>query len=148
MRRLFGRRSSESNDAASYVPIDDPRLRLLREIPVGSCVNPNIGSDKRSHGFLPVPCSEPHALELFGRGDIDPSLSEYPDAATLAAEGDRICRPLFEEYVGLDYNLSAFTFWAYYPEPEHWPDDRTVHCTLGDSSRSPHIDGAAKGSRR
>ena len=45
--------------------------------------------------------------------------------------GTGVCRPLFEEYVGLDYNLSDYTFWAYYPEPYRWPDDRTIHCALG-----------------
>jgi hypothetical protein len=148
MRRLFGRRSGEANAAATYVPIDDPRLQLLREIPVGACFNPNIGKDGRSHGFLPVPCSAPHVLELFGRGEADRALSEYPDADTLAAEGDRICRPLFGEYVGLDYNVSEYTFWAYYPEPDRWPDDRTIHCALGNSRRTPHDDGPAKGSQR
>lgn len=145
MRRLFGRRSSE---AAPFIPMDDPRLLVLREIPVGSCFNPNVGVDGRSHGYLAVPCSEPHALELFGRGEVDPSLSDYPDDDTLAAEGDRICRPLFEEYVGRDYDKSRYIFWAYYPEHDRWPDDRTIHCALGNSSRSPHNDGAAKGTRR
>ena len=137
-----------SDEAASWVPIDDPRLRLLRDIPIGSCFNVNIGADGRAHGFLTVPCWEPHALELFGRGEVDSRLSKYPDADTLAAEGDRICRPLFEEYVGLDYNQSESTFWAYYPEPNDWPHDRTIQCALGKGDRSAHDGGSAKGRRR
>jgi hypothetical protein len=137
-----------SAEAAAWIPIGDPRLRMLREIPVGSCLNENIGADGRGHGFVIAPCSEPHALELFGRGDVDARMSKYPNANSLAAEGDRICRPLFEEYVGLLYNQSGYTFWAYYPEPEDWPDDRTIQCTLGNSERSAHDNGSAKGSRR
>ena len=95
-----------------------------------------------------VPCEGTHALELYGRGEVDLRLSRFPNANSLAAEGDRICRPLFGEYVGLDYNQSEYTFWAYYPEPYDWPDDRTIHCTLGNSERSAHDDGSAKGSRR
>ena len=53
-------------------------------------------------------------------------MSEYPDADGLAAEGDRNCRPLFAEYVGLDYNQSQYTFWSYYPHPDDWPDDPTI----------------------
>ena len=137
-----------SDEAPSWVPIDDPRLRLLRDIPIGSCFNVNIGADGRAHGFLIVSCWEPHALELFGRGEVDSRLSKYPDADTLAAEGDRICRPLFEGYVGLDYNQSESTFWAYYPEPDDWPHDRTIHCALGKVDRSAHDGGSAKGRRR
>ena len=137
-----------SDEAASWVPIDDPRLSLLRDIPIGSCFNVNIGADGRAHGFLIASCWEPHALELFGRGEVDSRLSKYPDADTLAAEGDRICRRLFEEYVGLDYNQSESTFWAYYPEPDDWPHDRTIHCALGKFDRSVHDDGSAKGRRR
>ena len=97
-----------SDAAASWVPIDDPRLRSSRDISIGSCFNVNIGADGRARGFFTVPCWEPHALELFGRGEVDSRLSNDPDADTLAAEGDRICRRLFEEYVGLDYNRSEF----------------------------------------
>ena len=121
---------------------------VIREIPVGSWFNPNIGPDQRSHGYLPVPCSEPHVLEMFGRGEVDPRLSEYPDADTLAAEEDRVCRPLFEEYVGLDYNQSEYTFWAYSPEPYRWPDDRTIHCALGNATRTAHEGGLAKASQQ
>ena len=142
MRRLFGRRPSE---AGSFIPIDDPRLMVLREIPVGACFNPNIGPDGRSHGFVLVPCSEQHALELFGRGDIDPAFSEYPDAETLAAEADRVCRPLFEDYVGINYNDSRFIFWTYDPHPDDWPRDRTIHCALGNATRTIHDSGPALG---
>ena len=75
-------------------------------------------------------------------------MSEYPDADGLAAEGDRNCRPLFAEYVGLDYNQSQYTFWSYYPHPDDWPDDRTIHCALGNASRTPHDGGSAKDSRQ
>ena len=139
---------SGSDEAASWVPIDDPRLRLLRDIPTGSCFNVNIGADGRAHGFLIVSAWEPHALELYGRGEVDSHLTKYPDAETLAGEGDRICRPLFEEYVGVHYNQSESTFWAYYPEPEDWPHDRTIHCALGMFDRSVHDEGSAKGRRR
>jgi Septum formation len=137
-----------SAEAASWISIDDPRLRVLREIPVGSCFNVNIGADERAHGFLVVPCSEPHALEMFGRGEVAPDFSTFPDPDRLAAEGDRICRPLFGEYVGRDYNRSEYTFWAYYPEPDTWPDDRTIHCALGNEDRTVHEGGSAKDSRR
>jgi hypothetical protein len=131
--------------AASYVPIGDPRLRLIRELPVGACFNENMGADGRGHGYVEVPCSEPHELEMFGRGDVQPRFSKFPDAETLAAEGDRVCRPLFEQYVGLDYNLSKYTFWAFYPERDRWPEDRTIHCALGNADRSLHERGSAKG---
>ena len=113
--------------STSYVPITDPRLRLIREIKVGSCFNENVGADGVGHGYLIVPCTGSHELEMYGRGEIEPRCVRVPDADGLAAEGDRNCRPLFAEYVGLDYNQSQYTFWSYYPHPDDWPDDRPFH---------------------
>jgi hypothetical protein len=135
-----------SSTAVSYVSITDPRLKVIRDIPVGSCFNENIGSDGRGHGFIEVPCSERHELEMFGRGEVEPGISKYPDAKTMAAQEDRVCRPLFEAYVGVDYNHSEYTFWAYHPERDRWPQDRTIHCALGNAKRSAHDGGSANGS--
>lgn len=134
-----------SASATAYVSITDPRLRSISEIPVGACFNENIGADGGAHGFIEVPCSEPHHLEVFGRGEVEPRLSRFPDPKTLDAEGDRVCRPLFKQYVGLDYSLSKYTFWAFYPGRDRWPQDRTIHCALGNADRSLHERGSAKG---
>jgi len=132
----------------SMVPLDDPRLLLLRELPVGMCVNENIGPDGEGYGFLEVSCSEPHELEVFGIGEVDPTFRAYPDEEDKAAEQDRICRPLFESYVGRDYNSSIYIFWAYGPLTYLWPHNRTVVCMIGNAQRSLQEAGSAKGSRR
>jgi hypothetical protein len=46
---------------------------MIREIPVGSFFNENVGADGRGHGYIEVPCSEPDELELFGRGEVRPT---------------------------------------------------------------------------
>jgi len=135
-----------SHDPGSFIPVGDPGLVLLREIRIGDCFNQNVGTDGRSHGFALVPCSDSHQLEMFGRGDIDSAQSEYPGADILAADADRICRPLFEGYVGMNYDDSKYTYWSYDPHPEDWPGDRTIHCALGNAALTAHDSGTVKGS--
>ena len=61
---------AQSEPSTSYVPITDPRLRLIREIKVGSCFNENVGADGVGHGYLIVPCNrESRTRDVWTRRD-------------------------------------------------------------------------------
>jgi hypothetical protein len=145
-RRAAPDASASASDPTS-VPISDPRLVVLPEIPIGACFYENTpGPDDRIHGYIVLSCSERHPLEMFGRGPIPDSWhAGYPGDSAIAAGAVAVCRPLFVEYVGRDYDSSVYTYWHYAPDnDDFWPGEATIHCALGNKDRSFHEMGTAK----
>ena len=91
-------------------------------------------------------CSDRHPLEMFGRAPIPDSWQGgNPGDAAIEAAAAKVCRPLFQEYVGRDYDSSVYLYWYYAPD-DPWPGDGTIHCALGNEDQSFHEGGSAKGS--
>lgn len=122
----------------------------LGEIAVGECFNEVIDPlDDRIHGAHVVPCDGPHQMEMYGHATLPDAIgSPYPGEEAMKQVGDATCRPLFEEYVGIAYDASVYTFWAYTPDEHDWHFNRRVKCAIGNADRSMQPPGAARGSHK
>ena len=57
----------------------------------------------------------------------------FPGQAVIDDEAIAKCVPLFEDYVGSDYETSRLDVWWIFPTTESWNDgDREVACVLYD----------------
>lgn len=78
----------------------------------------------------------------------DPLGVPYPGDEAMHQAGDDACRPLFKDYVGIDYESSEYIFWFYTPDAETWDFLRRVDCAIGNAERSMMPAGTAKDSKR
>ena len=117
--------------------------------PVGACYNQDRDSAGIATGFEIVSCDEEHEFEMIGTGEYpaEPD-APYPDAKMTEEQATKICRPLFESYVGIDYDRSDLYFWYYIPTSGSWAaGDRLVECAAGqDGSMLPP--GSVRDARR
>jgi hypothetical protein len=121
-------------------------LLAIHEVPIGSCYNARDGGLRA----LVVACDGPHQFESIGHL----VLTEGPEAPWHGRQAmtERVasfCRPLFESYVGIDYELSELTYWFFAPNAGSWDDgDRFVDCAIGNAGQTMQPPGSAKDSRR
>jgi hypothetical protein len=122
----------------------------IDRVPIGSCFDEHRDPTTGRLGAVVVPCDGPHQLEMIGM-EMQPDGPEalYPGARAMDEHAYAICRPLFESYVGFDYDRSEFVFWSYTPDRMDWPDGRRlIGCTIGNADRSMQPPGSVKNARR
>jgi hypothetical protein len=103
------------------------------DLRIGDCFNAAEFSENEGAEVADVdgvPCSEPHAFEVFEVADYNGS--EYPGTdAQFATAFEQVCIPPFEEYVGVPYADSELYASAITPTEEGWNSgDREFICHL------------------
>jgi len=128
----------------------DPAPPTEPRVPIGSCYNEDRDSAGVAKKVVVVSCDKEHELEMIGTGEY-PAGPEaaYPDAKVAEEEAAKICRPLFESYVGIDYDRSDLYFWYYVPTSDSWAaGDRLVECAAGNQDGSMLPPGSVRDARR
>ena len=93
-----------------------------------------------------VKCDEPHEREVFADFDLPDSSWKGDDYVWEQVE--IVCGPRFEEFVGIEYDLSTLDYAAIYPSEQKWDlGDRLAICSVVEVS-GMEVTGSAKGSRR
>jgi hypothetical protein len=137
--------------SASATPSFDPggegEETSAFDLAVGDCFS--VESDELTLVTV-VACAEPHEYEVFALFDHPAAAdAEYPGDAQLLAEADALCEPLFEAYVGHDYQTSIWYITSLTPSDQTWADgDREITCLL--NQQDPHeepimVSGSAEG---
>ena len=104
------------------------------DLEAGDCFNEYLyrdGSDFRQRVTTVVSCNGPHDREAYFRTEYPGGDSaSYPIDDELERWADISCLEEFEDFVGLDYVLSALELGAVVPTFEGWTDDgdRSVIC--------------------
>lgn len=122
------------------------------ELRVGDCFNNAdlAGSDEAEvevSGVDGVPCSEPHAFEVYAVADY--TGATYPATEEqFGAAFSEVCVPPFESYVGLPYADSVLWASAITPTEEGWNSgDREFVCHLFEDG-APMLTGSQRGANR
>ena len=93
-----------------------------------------------------VGCAQPHTNEVYAIFDLPDSGWKGDDYVW--EQVDIVCGPRFEEFVGIEYNLSTLDYAAIYPSEQKWDlGDRLAICSVVEVS-GMKVTGSAKGSRR
>lgn len=109
------------------------KVGVLR-LQVGDCIEELKRSRKGSSvsAVEGVPCDEPHAGEVFATFDLGgstwPGLEAWPGLDPVRRQADEGCIDRFEDYVGVRFWESWFTFSTFHPTMEGWTsgEDRGV----------------------
>jgi putative regulator of septum formation len=122
----------------------------IDKVPVGSCWNESLDTETGRIFAIVVDCQGPHQLEMIGTEKLpEASGAPFPGDAAMEERGSKLCRPLFENYVGITYDDSVLTFWYYTPDEENWPFGiRDVDCAIGSADHSTKTTGSLRNSRR
>lgn len=96
---------------------------------VGDCM-PATDSSGEITDVDVVPCSEPHADEVFYEFEL--ADGDLPGDDEITAQVEAECVPAFSEFVGMDYYESTLDFWWMTPTEQTWTqaDDRLVQCII------------------
>ena len=106
-----------------------------------------------------VDCDASHVYEVFGVSDFDAGANEaFPGEQPLNDAADEACRPAFEDYVGVPYDVSEWFATYVNPSEGTWEQgDREILCVLhaeappgpdGTELPPPPVTGSAEGSER
>ena len=128
----------------------DPAPPAEPRVPIGSCFNENLDAASEGSEVVAVSCDEEHQFEMIGTGEY-PAGPEaaYPDPQVTEEQATRICRPLFESYVGIDYDRSTLYFWYFMPLSDSWArGDRLVECAAGFQDGAMQPPGSVRDARR
>ena len=63
-------------------------------------------------------CEFPHDNEVIGNFNVGGE--GFPGTDTVQTQADGLCRSAFEEYIGSEYETSAYDFSWYFPTAESW----------------------------
>ena len=117
----------------------------VNEVRVGDCFN--AAEEAEISEVQGIPCTEPHAYELFHIATWSGSSGFPTDEAMfgfVAAE----CLPVFEAFVGRSYEASILEFVHLSPSPDGWDaGDRDFPCMLVDPAE-PEVTGSLRGADR
>ncbi len=113
----------EENNVTEEANIDVFSLK------VGDCM-PSSDSSGEITDVDVVPCSEPHADEVFYEFEL--AEGDLPSDDEITAEVEAECVPAFTDFVGIDYYESTLDFWWITPTEETWTqaNDRLVQCII------------------
>ena len=98
---------------------------------VGDCTaNPEAGTGT-SGPLQALPCSKPHAYEVFAILEI--SDAELPQPDELTARATKECLPAFTAYVGVESEYSRYSSIYLAPDATTWqdPTERRITCLAG-----------------
>ena len=95
-----------------------------------------------------VGCDGPHTYEVFAAFDHEADGDEpYPGDDAILEYADSRCQPLFEDYVGIDYESSIYWITSVTPSDETWKSsDREIVCALKLGEDGKETSGSAEGS--
>lgn len=93
-----------------------------------------------------VPCSQPHAGEVYAEFDLPDG--DFPGDEAISASADERCVAEFAEFVGTPYEDSELEFFTLQPTESSWTSqqDRAVFCVVGafDATSTGTLKGAAR----
>jgi len=95
-----------------------------------------------------VDCDGTHIYEVFAVFDHEADdAAAYPGDDAILEYADSGCQPLFEDYVGIDYESSIYWITSVTPSAETWDggDDREIVCTLKLGEEGDETTGSAEG---
>lgn len=94
-----------------------------------------------------VPCSEPHAEEVFFEFEL--KKGDFPGNEAIAAEVEAKCDPAFAEFIGIAWEESALQMSTIQPTEQTWDeyDDRVVQCIVFDSADDQLVGSLAGAAR-
>ncbi|MCC9205995.1 septum formation family protein [Arthrobacter sp. zg-Y769] len=116
-----------------------PDGTMYSDLKAGDCyTNPDPGSGATDEVIVEVdlvPCDEPHQQEVFHVSEMPDG--DYPGQETLDTKAMEICSTEFEGYVGTAVEETTVAGGYIIPSPESWDqeDDRSIMCTLGDTTK-------------
>lgn len=113
---------------------------------VGDCLND--GAESGDVSTVPiVDCKEPHDSEIFASIKMDDG--DYPGESEAASFADEECYDEFEDFVGLSYDESIYSYFTYYPTQQSWDvGDREVLCSvtnIDENGDTVKIEGSLEG---
>lgn len=99
----------------------------------GDCLknlNSNQNEPTEFSELTAVPCSEPHEREVFA--EMSTVFKDF-DAEELDSEAVTFCNKAFEEFIGLRYEDSKYTYTYFVPTYDSWirENDRKIQCLVG-----------------
>jgi Septum formation len=99
---------------------------------VGDCIADSVpGGGEEIFSVPTVPCSEPHAEEVYAALTLPER--DFPGMDALFQQGEELCMAEFESFVGVPYEESALYLSFLTPSEESWSNgDRQVICTIYD----------------
>jgi hypothetical protein len=110
------------------------------ELRVGDCFNGSEFSEAEETEVTDVdgvPCTEPHAFEVFAVADYAADVFPATDSQFQTAFAE-VCIPPFEDYVGIPYADSSLWASAITPSEDGWNGgDREFICHLHEEDASP-----------
>lgn len=96
---------------------------------IGDCIDSADLPDGDLAELPTVSCDESHDLEVFHAFDLDEG--EFPGEDEMSIQAEDQCMPVFEEYVGMQYQQSEIWVTTVFPSQETWDiGDREVLCLL------------------
>ena len=126
--------TTRSDDGAIVAEGEIGAFRIRR----GDCVGELSGDLVES--TTGVPCSEPHANEVYHAFNMVGSDGQWPGTDATEQVAFDGCFDAFEPFVGEPYDTSIYGFTYLYPTEQSWEsvDDREVLCLVN------HYDGTLK----
>jgi hypothetical protein len=113
---------------------------------VGDCLN-----DEGVTGDIAtvpiVDCTEPHDSEIFASIQMDDG--DYPGESEAVTFADEQCYDEFEDFVGLSFDESIYTYSTFYPTQQSWDvGDREILCSIthiDENGDTVKIEGSLEG---
>jgi hypothetical protein len=116
----------------------------LDQVAVGECLLESTGGEEVSRVPV-VPCDVPHDEEVFALLTFPDA--EFPGYEALEEEGDQMCLPAFEEYVGAPYEASELYYYTITPTEKGWRayEDRSLLCVAyGEAQLTASVRGSGR----
>jgi hypothetical protein len=138
----------QPHDAAALTVTPGATAGPIIDVPTGGCFNEVRGADGIT--WAVVSCDGPHHFEMIGSVELpEGPEAPYPGDEAIDEQANRLCIPLFEKYVGIDYDISRLVTWFYTPDAVTWPlGHRVVECMIGNEDRSMQPPGSVRNARR
>ena len=143
---IAGEDHSTRDDSGAVVESGEVGAFRIR---VGDCLAA-IAFDAPIESVDALPCSEPHASEVYGAFNIlTPEDAAFPGTASISAQADDGCYSRFAGFVGLPYERSVYEISSITPTKGSWEQihDREVLCLVAMTDNSL-MTGSAKDTNR
>ena len=131
----------------------NPETSSVFDIKVGDCLanQDDLGNGSQVTDVPTVPCSQPHAYEVFYEYTVQDAAT-YPGDSVVSKDAEAQCSgQAFTEFIGHDWNNTALGVTWLYPTEGSWKNgDRLVSCMVyeeGADTGNPTT-GSLKGSMK
>ena len=114
--------ASGSASAPSASPTDN-RVPILL-VKSGVCFEQQSLQQSGQTYIVPVDCTQTHDSEVFYANSLP--AGDYPDDAGWQANAAQYCHPAFQEYVGIDFNLSKLDVYYVFPPKDVWDSGNRI----------------------